>query len=57
MTYKQTKVPHSTKSSATNMVTDNDTYGIAANFQNQKLGLLKRKIRNIRPKIGTKIYS
>ena len=30
---------------------------IAANSQNQKFGLLKWKIRNIRPKIGTKTYS
>ena len=30
---------------------------IAANPHNKKLRLLKRKIRNIRPKIGTKTYS
>ena len=32
-------------------------YFIAANLQNQKLGLLKWKIQNLRPKIETKTYS
>ena len=34
-----------------------DTKSTAANSQNQKLGFLKWKIRNIRQKIGTKTYS
>ena len=32
----------------------NSILSMSANFYNQKLGLLSWKIRNIRPKIGTK---